>query len=69
MVFVLNKNKIISYTIATSIVIILFIFSVSLIPNQDTKIVQVSTNIINSIENKNIGNNVNNNNNYNMYTK
>ena len=40
MLFVFNKNKIISYLVATSIVIVLFVFSVSVIPNSDTKIVQ-----------------------------
>ena len=61
MLFVFNKDKIISYTVATSIVIVLFMFSMSLIPNSDTKFVQVSTNISNSIENENVVNNINNN--------
>ncbi len=60
MLFVFNKNKMISYVVATSIVIMLFMFSVSLIPSSDTKIVQVSSNLTNSIENKNDGNNINN---------
>lgn len=64
MLFVFNKNKIISYVVATSIVIVLFIFSVSVIPNQDTKIVQVSSNITNSIENENTVNNIDSNNIY-----
>ena len=58
MLFVFNKDKIISYTVATSIVIVLFIFSMSLIPKSDTKLVQVSSNITNSIENKKEGNNI-----------
>ena len=58
MLFVLNKNKIISYLVATSIVIVLFMFSVSVIPNSDTKIVQVSSNITNSIENEYCVNNI-----------
>ena len=58
MLFVFNKNKIISYLVATSIVIVLFVFSVSVIPNSDTKIVQVSSN---SIENNKDGNNINKN--------
>lgn len=62
MLFVFNKNKIISYAVATSIVVLLFMFSVSVMPNPDTKVVQVSYNITNSIESKNIVNNINNNN-------
>ena len=58
MLFVFNKNKIISYLVATSIVIVLFMFSVSVIPNSDTKIVQVSSN---SIEINKDGNNINKN--------
>ena len=69
MLFVLNKNKIISYVVATSIVVILFIFSVSIIPNSDTKIVQVSSNVTNSIENEIDGNNINNSIKYNIQKK
>lgn len=64
MLFVFNKNKIISYLVATSIVIVLFMFSVSVIPNSDTKIVQVSSN---SIENNKDGNNTNRNSNSKNY--
>ena len=52
MLFVFNKNKIISYFVATSVVAILFLFSVSIIPNDDVKMIQVSSNISeNNIEN------------------
>ena len=61
MLFVINKNKIISYVVAASIVIVLFIFSASVVPDPDTKLIQVSSNITNSIENEKIGNNINNN--------
>ena len=64
MLFVFNKDKIISCTIAASIVIILFIFSMSLIPKSDTELVPISSNLTNSIENKNNVNNINNNNIY-----
>lgn len=57
MLFVFNKNKIISYTIATSVVAILFLFSISVIPNKDVELVQISSNITNEIENNEIQNN------------
>ena len=65
MLFVFNKNKIISYTIAASVVAILFIFSVSLIPNLDTQLIQVSTNVTNKINNNIQNNNVKKDNTYN----
>ena len=65
MLFVFNKNKIISYTIAASVVAILFIFSVSLIPNPDTQLIQVSTNVTNKINNNIQNNNVKKDNTYN----
>ena len=40
MLFVFNKNKIISYFVATSVVAVLFLFSVSIIPNDDVKMIQ-----------------------------
>ena len=59
MLFIFNKNKIISYFVATSVVAVLFLFSVSIIPNDDVKMIQVSSNISeNNIENK-IENNIN----------
>ena len=64
MLFVFNKYKIISCTITASFVIILFIFSMSLIPKSDTELVPISSNITNSIENKNDVNNIYNNNIY-----
>ena len=58
MIYVFNKNKIFSYVIASFIVVGLFAFSSSIIPNKDIQIVKVSSNIvenntINSIENNN----------------
>ena len=58
MIYVFNKNKIFSYVIASFIVVGLFAFSSSIIPNRDIQIVKVSSNIvenntINSIENNN----------------
>ena len=56
MIYVLNKNKIISYVIASFIVIGLFTFSTSVIPNKDIELVKVSSNAINT----NAVNNINN---------
>lgn len=52
MLFVLNKNKIISYTVAMSIVAVLFIFSTFLIPNENIELVQVSSNVTNNTINE-----------------
>ena len=60
MIYVLNKNKIISYVIASFIVIGLFTFSTSVIPNKDIELVKVSSNVINTNAVNNI-NNINNN--------
>lgn len=56
MIYVLNKNKIVSYIIASFIVIGLFAFSTSIIQNKDIELVKVSSNAINN----NMLNNVNN---------
>ncbi len=52
MLFVFNKNKIISYTIAASVVGILFLFSISFIPNKNVELIQVSSNATNIINNE-----------------
>lgn len=57
MLYVFNKNKIISYMIASFIVISLFAFSASAIPNRDIQILKVSSNVI---ENKTVNNIMNN---------
>ena len=57
MIYVFNKNKILSYMVASFIVIGLFTFSTSAIPNKDIQIVKVSANIIQN----NMGNNIMNN--------
>ena len=56
MIYVLNRNKILSYMVASFIVIALFTFSSSIIQNKDIQIVKVSTNvtqdsIVNNIQN------------------
>ena len=57
MLYVFNKNKIISYMIASFIVIGLFTFSTSAIPNRDIQILKVSSNVI---ENNAVNNLMNN---------
>ena len=53
MIYVFNKNKILSYMVASFIVIALFAFSSSVIPSKDIQIVKVSSNVTqNSIVNK-----------------
>ena len=49
MIYVLNKNKIISYMVASFIVIALFTFSSTAIPNRDIQIVKVSSNVTENI--------------------
>ena len=46
MIYVFNKNKIFSYVIASFIVIGLFTFSSSVIPDKDIQIVKISSNIV-----------------------
>lgn len=57
MIYVFNKNKIFSYMVALFIVITLFTFSSSAIPNKDIEIVKVSSNVIvNNTQNNNLKN-------------
>lgn len=66
MLFILNKNKIISYTIAASVVMILFVFSISFVPNKDVELIPISSNATNNIISNEIqNNNLKNDNNYN----
>ena len=51
MIYVLNKNKILSYMVASFIVVMLFGFGSSIIPNSDVELVKVSAN---TIENNNV---------------
>lgn len=62
MIYVLNRNKILSYIIASFIIIGIFAFSTSIIPNRDIEILKVSSNVItNSYNNLNNINNSENN--------
>lgn len=56
MIYVFNKNKIFSYMVASFIVLLLFVFGASMVPNQDVELLKVSTNIMNN----NIFNNIQN---------
>ncbi len=59
MIYVFNKNKMISYILACSFVLMLFSFHKNIIPNSDIELVKVSSNII-----ENTNNNLNIENNY-----
>lgn len=56
MIYIFNKNKIISYMVASCIVIALFTFSSSAIPNRDIQIVKVSSNVTENNTTTNITN-------------
>ena len=58
MIYVLNKNKIISYMVASFIVVALFTFSSSAIPNRDIQIVKVSSNVAANNTTNNVSNNL-----------
>ena len=45
MIYVFNKNKILSYMVASFIVVSLFVFSSSINPNKDVELLKVSSNI------------------------
>ena len=54
MIYVFNKNKILSYMIASFIVMGLFAFSSSVIPNNDIEMIKVSSNVIENININNV---------------
>ena len=47
MIYVFNKNKIFSYIIASFLVLLLFVFSASMIPNDNVELLKVSANTMN----------------------
>lgn len=56
MIYVFNKNKILSYMVASFIVLLLFVFGASFVPSPEVDLVQVSANttnnqILNNIQN------------------
>ena len=48
MIYIFNKNKIFSYIVASFIVLLLFVFSTSIIPNDDVQLLKVSANSVNN---------------------
>ena len=48
MIYVFNKNKIFSYVITSFIVLFLFLFSTSIIPNPNVDLLKVSANATNN---------------------
>ena len=59
MIYILNKNKIISYVVASFIVLGLFVFSSSIMPNNDVQILKVSANTVEqNVNNINNANNI-----------
>lgn len=48
MIYIFNKNKIFSYIVASFIVLLLFAFSTSVIPNDDIQLLKVSANTVNN---------------------
>ncbi len=48
MIYVFNKKKIFSYIVASFIVLLLFAFSTSVIPNDDIQLLKVSANTVNN---------------------
>ena len=64
MIYVFNKNKIISYLLASCFVLMLFAFHENIIMGKDVELIKVSSNVAeNNINNRldNINNVVNNN--------
>jgi len=57
MIYVFNKNKILSYIIACSFVLMLFAFHDEIITKKDIELIKVSSNIMESANN---GENINN---------
>lgn len=54
MIYVFNKNKIFSYIVASFIVVVLFLFSTSIIPSQNVDLLKVSANAMNNQYTNNI---------------
>ena len=61
MIYVFNKNKIISYVLASCFVLMLFAFYDNIIPNRDVELVKVSSNVAENNSINNINDIVNNN--------
>ena len=59
MIYVFNKNKILSYILASCFVLMLFAFYDNIIPNRDVELIKVSSNVTENIIENNF-NNINN---------
>ena len=57
MIYVFNKNKILSYVLASCFVLTLFAFHDNMLPNKDVELVKVSSNVVESNNVNNILNN------------
>ena len=57
MIYVFNKNKILSYVLASCFVLTMFAFYENMLPNQDVELVKVSSNVVESNNLNNILNN------------
>ena len=53
MIYVFDKNKIISYVLATCFVLMIFSFKTDTIPNKDVELIKVSSNVIEDTNNVN----------------
>ena len=60
MIYVFNKNKILSYVLASCFVLTLFVFHDNMLPNKDVELVKVSSNIVESNNLNNVNNILNN---------
>jgi len=60
-IYVFNKNKIISYVLASCFVLMLFAFHDNIIPNRDIELVKVSSNVVENNSIDNVNNTMNNN--------
>jgi len=57
MIYVFNKNKIFSYVLACSFVLMIFSFHENIIPDSNIELIKVSSNVIEN--EKDINNNIN----------
>lgn len=61
-IYVFNKNKIVSYVLASCFVLMLFAFHDNIIPKEDVKLIKVSSNVEENNNDFNTLNNINNTN-------
>ena len=56
MIYVFNKNKILSYVLASCFVLMLFAFHDNITPNRDVELIKVSSNVTDNIIENNLNN-------------